>query len=157
MNLGTKLKESGAKSMKEPLYGTYNPSIDSKGRMSFPTKLRDILGAEFYLCIGHDNSYIAVYSPEEFDKYCEKLQTITGEIGTALRRELLAGADKQVPDKQGRIFLAQHLREFAGITDEVTVVGALHKAEIWDTKTYQKVRGTVDPDEKKAALAGMML
>ena len=55
------------------------------------------------------------------------------------------------------IITDMHLREFAGITDEVTVVGALHKAEIWDTKTYQKVRGTVDPDAKKAALAGMML
>ncbi|HBB72807.1 MAG TPA: division/cell wall cluster transcriptional repressor MraZ, partial [Ruminococcus sp.] len=94
--------------MKEPLYGTYNPSIDAKGRMSFPNKLRDILGAEFYLCIGHDSKYIAVYSPDEFENYCEKLRSITGEIGTQLRRELLAGADKQVPDKQGRIFLAQH-------------------------------------------------
>ncbi|HBB71348.1 MAG TPA: division/cell wall cluster transcriptional repressor MraZ, partial [Ruminococcus sp.] len=58
---------------------------------------------------------------------------------------------------QGRIFLAQHLRDFAGITDEVTIVGALHKAEIWDTKTYQEVRGVVDPEAKKAALADLML
>lgn len=125
--------------------------------MSFPTKLREILGAEFYLCVGHDDRYIAVYSPDEFEKYCDKLKSITGEIGTQLRRELLAGTDKQVPDKQGRIFLAQHLREFAGITDNVTVVGALHKAEIWDTAAYKKTRGMVDPDAKRAALADMML
>ncbi|MBR2283611.1 MAG: division/cell wall cluster transcriptional repressor MraZ [Ruminococcus sp.] len=143
--------------MKEPLYGTYNPSIDAKGRMSFPNKLRDILGAEFYLCVGHDDNYIAVYSPDEFEKYCDKLRSITGEIGTQLRRELLAGADKQIPDKQGRIFLAQHLRDFAGITDDVTIVGALHKAEIWNTETYKKSRGTVDPDAKRAALDSMML
>ena len=46
------------------LCGTYYHSIDAKGRMSFPTKLREIIGAEFYLCIGHDDHYIAVYSPE---------------------------------------------------------------------------------------------
>ena len=58
--------ESEEKHMSEPLYGTYNPSIDAKGRMSFPNKLREILGAEFYLCIGHEKNYIAVYSVEEF-------------------------------------------------------------------------------------------
>ena len=143
--------------MKEPLYGTYTPSIDQKGRMSFPNKMREILGAEFYLCVGYEDNYIAVYSPEEFNKYCEKLNSIPGEIGTQLRRELLAGTDKQVPDKQGRIFIAQHLREFAGISDDVTVVGALTKAEIWNTERDQTTRGAIDPAAKKAALAEMVL
>ena len=59
--------------MADLLCGTYYPSIDQKGRMSFPTKLREILGPEFYLCQGHDDAYIAVYSPEAFQEYCESL------------------------------------------------------------------------------------
>jgi len=151
------LAESEARNMKEPLFGTYTPSIDQKGRMSFPNKLREILGAEFYLCVGYENNYIAVYSPEEFNEYCQKLYSIEGEVGTALRRDLLAGTDKQVPDKQGRIFLAQHLRDYAGISDNVTVVGALNKAEIWDTERYLAVKNSIDPEAKKAALAHMVL
>lgn len=143
--------------MNEPLCGTFNPSIDAKGRMSFPNKLRDILGAEFYLCIGHDKNYIAVYSVEEFYKYCGKLNEIPGEIGSEIRRELLAGADKQVPDKQGRIFISQTLRDYAGITGEVTVIGNMNRAEIWDTAVLAESRKSLDPAAKKAALANLVL
>ncbi|MBO5343881.1 MAG: division/cell wall cluster transcriptional repressor MraZ [Ruminococcus sp.] len=143
--------------MTEPLCGTYNPSIDAKGRMSFPTKLRDILGAEFYLCVGHDKNYIAVYSVDEFRQYCDKLNQIKGDIGSEIRRELLAGADKQIPDKQGRIFISQTLREFAEITDEVTVIGNMNRAEIWNPALYSESRKSLDPAAKKAALADLVL
>lgn len=144
--------------MGEPLCGTFNPSIDTKGRMSFPTKLRDILGAEFYLCIGHENNYIAVYSIEEFNNYCNKLNQIEGEIGSEIRRELLSGADKQIPDKQGRIFIAQHLRDHAGITSgEITVIGNMNRAEIWDSTRLAESKKSVDPAAKKAALAHLVL
>lgn len=143
--------------MVEPLCGTFNPSIDAKGRMSFPNKLRDILGAEFYLCIGYDKPYIAVYSVEEFKKYCDKLYEITGEVGSEARRLLVAGAERQVPDKQGRIFIPQFLREYAGITNEVTVIGNLNRAEIWDSAKYDQNRKSVDTAAIKAALANLVL
>lgn len=144
--------------MSEPLCGTYNPSIDAKGRMSFPNKLREILGAEFYLCKGHEKDYIAVYSVEEFNKYCEKLYQIPGEIGSDIRRELLMGADKQVPDKQGRIFISQFLRDNAGITTgELTVIGNMNRAEIWNSEKLAEARKSVDPEARKAALAGIVL
>lgn len=143
--------------MNEPLCGTFNPSIDAKGRMSFPNKLRDILGAEFYLCIGHDKKYIAVYSVEEFNNYCGKLNEIPGEIGSEIRRELLAGADKQIPDKQGRIFISQTLREYAGISGDVTVIGNMNRAEIWNTAMLAESRQSLDPAAKKAALANLVL
>ncbi len=143
--------------MKEPLCGIYNPSIDAKGRMSFPNKLRDLLGTEFYLCIGHDKKYIAVYSSEEFDIYCGKLYQIEGELGSQIRRELLSGADKQIPDKQGRIFIAQHLRDYAGITGEVTVIGNMNRAEIWDSASWEANKSTIDEAAKKAALNKLVL
>ena len=72
--------------MADLLCGTYYPSIDQKGRMSFPTKLREILGPEFYLCQGHDDSYIAVYSLEAFQEYSDKLYSIAGKKGADIRR-----------------------------------------------------------------------
>lgn len=143
--------------MNEPLCGTFFPSIDAKGRMSFPNKLRDLLGAEFYLCKGHDKNYISVYSVENFYKYCDKLNEIPGDIGTELRRDLLMGADKQVPDKQGRIFISQYLRDHAGITGEITVIGNINRAEIWDSAKLEETSKSIDPEAKKAALAGIVL
>ena len=143
--------------MADLLCGTYYPSIDQKGRMSFPTKLREALGTEFYLCQGHDDSYIAVYSPEAFQAYCDTLGSIPGRDGAQVRRKLLAGADKQVPDKQGRIFITQQLRDHAGITDEVVVIGADKRAEIWNKSKWEEVNSGITQDKIKDILAGLII
>ncbi len=125
--------------------------------MSFPNKLRDILGAEFYLCAGHDDSYIAVYSTQEFEIYRSKLYSVPGKIGSDIRRKFLSCADKQIPDKQGRIFIAQHLRDHAGITDDVVVIGAENRAEIWNRATWEKFNSELSQEDINAALAGFVL
>ncbi len=153
----TGLKERGAKLMSGLLCGTYYPSIDAKGRMSFPNKLREILGTEFYLCMSPDDKYIAVYSVEEFQIFCDKLYQITGEIGDCIRRDVLSDAEKQVPDKQGRIFISQNLRKRAGITDDVTVIGNMKKAEIWNSEKLAENRKSIAPEAKKAVLEGLVL
>ena len=143
--------------MSDALYGTYYPSIDAKGRMSFPNKLRDILGPEFYLCAGHDDNYIAVYSPEEFNVYQGKLNTIPGRQGSIIRRKLLACPDKQIPDKQGRIFIASQLREHAKITGDVVVIGAVGHAEIWDKALWESFNNDVSFDDINSALENLVL
>lgn len=143
--------------MADPLCGTFYPSIDQKGRMSFPNKLRDILGSEFFLCAGHDDHYIAVYSPEEFESYREKLLSVTGKAGSNVRRFLLSCSDKQVPDKQGRIFIAQQLRDYAGINGEVVVIGAGNRAEIWNKATWDEFSSNMSLDDINAALADLSL
>ena len=125
--------------------------------MSFPTKLREILGPEFYLCQGHDDSYIAVYSLEAFQEYSDKLYSIAGKKGADIRRVLLAGADKQVPDKQGRIFITQQLRDHAGITDEVVVIGANTRAEIWNKSKWEEFNSSITQDEINDALADLVI
>ncbi|MBP3309228.1 MAG: division/cell wall cluster transcriptional repressor MraZ [Ruminococcus sp.] len=143
--------------MTDPLCGTYYPSIDQKGRMSFPNKLREILGTEFYLCTGHDDRYIAVYSTEEFQAYRSKLFSVAGKIGSDIRRKLLSCADKQIPDKQGRIFITQQLRDYAGITDDVVVIGSENRAEIWNRATWEEVSSNISIEDINAALSDLVL
>ena len=125
--------------------------------MSFPNKLREILGVEFYLCAGYDDKYIAVYSTEEFEKYRQKLETIPGKTGSEIRRRFLACADKQVPDKQGRIFITQQLRTYAGISDEVVVIGSENRAEIWDKSTWESFSSNITFDDINAALSDLSI
>jgi MraZ protein len=125
--------------------------------MSFPNKLREILGPEFFLCAGHDDHYIAVYSPEEFQKYREKLSSVTGKAGSNVRRYLLSFTDKQVPDKQGRIFITQQLRTYAGISDEVVVIGSENRAEIWDKSTWESFSSNITFDDINAALSDLSI
>lgn len=157
MNKSTEKSEGEVKVMREPLCGTFNPGIDAKGRMSFPSKLRDILGPEFYLCLSHRGNYIAVFSKEEFDIYCGKLNDLPGAAGEQIKREVLSGADKQTPDKQGRIFISQNLRDRAGIKDEVTVIGNLTRAEIWASDKLEASSSQVDAAAREALLADISL
>ncbi len=143
--------------MADPLCGTFTPSIDQKGRMSFPNKLRDIIGTEMYLCPGHDNHFIAVYSAEEFQSYRSKLYTVPGKIGSDIRRKLLSAADKQIPDKQGRIFITQQLRDYAGITDDVVVIGSENRAEIWNRASWEKYIESITVEDISAALSELVL
>jgi len=143
--------------MAEPLYGTYYPSIDTKGRMAFPNKLRDILGPEFYLVPGHGAKFISVYSPEEYAKFEAKLNAVTGPAGDAARRKYIAATDKQVPDKQGRIFIKENLKAHAEISDEVVVIGASYKAEIWSKANWDEFNSSVSQAEIDAALDGLVL
>lgn len=143
--------------MAEPLYGTYYPSIDSKGRMAFPNKLREILGPEFYLVPGKGGKYLSVYSPEEYAKFEEKLSSIPGATGEAARRIYIAAADKQTADKQGRIFIKDNLKAHAEITDEVVVIGASYKAEIWSRAKWEEFNSSISLADIDAALGDMVL
>lgn len=125
--------------------------------MAFPNKLRDILGPEFYLVPGKGGKYLSVYSPEEYGKFEEKLNTITGAVGEAARRIYLAAADKQTPDKQGRIFIKDSLRLYAEISDEVVVIGASYKAEIWSKANWEEFNSSISQADIDAALADLVL
>lgn len=143
--------------MSGALYGTYYPSIDDKGRLSFPKELRDILGPEFYLCAGYEDHYISVYSPEEFDNYQRKLSSIPGRLGSAIRRKLLSLTDKQIPDKQGRISIKDPLRKHALIEKDIIIVGSVTHAEIWDKATWEKSDGDLSFDQIAEALADSVI
>lgn len=143
--------------MAEPLYGTYYPSIDNKGRMAFPNKLRDILGPEFYLVPGKGGKYISVYSPEEYGNFEATLKKIPGNLGESARRFYIPATDKQVPDKQGRIFIKDHLIKYAQITDEVVVIGASYKAEIWSRANWDEFNKNVSQEDIDAALSDLVL
>lgn len=143
--------------MTEPLYGTYYPSIDSKGRMAFPNKLREIIGPSFYIVPGRGGKFLSVYSPEEYEKFKEKLNTIPDVKGDIARRYYIGASDKQICDKQGRIFIKDNLRQFAEITDEVVVVGVSYKAEIWSKANWDEFNAGVLLADIDAALADLVL
>ena len=58
------------------LIGTYYHVIDAKGRMNFPTKLRELLGSSFYVTKGLDAHCLAVYPAEEWERLSQKVAAI---------------------------------------------------------------------------------
>ena len=124
------------------LIGEYRHSLDPKGRVNFPAKLREDLGDSFIICRGLDNC-LYVYRMSEWDKLVEKTSALPSSKARTIQRFFFASAVCCEPDKQGRVLSPQTLRDYAGLTGEIAVIGVSTRAEIWDSARW---------DEANAAL-----
>ena len=133
--------------------GTYEHTIDGKGRMAFPNKLRECLGLSFIVTIGLDGC-LYVYSNEEWDIFTDKIKTLTGEKAKAAKLFII-NATAVEADKQGRILIPQKLRDFAGLDHDVTVLGVINRAEIWDTAKIDKISDNITNEMLTEAMADL--
>lgn len=126
----------------------YNHSIDAKGRIIVPSKFREPLGEEFVVTRGLDNC-LFVFPDDEWKNFEEKLKSLPMSNKDARRftRFFLAGAVTVELDKQGRILLPLSLREFAGLTKDVVIVGVGNRVEIWDKSRWESSTSYDDIDE----------
>lgn len=83
--------------------GTYEHSIDAKGRLFIPAKLREELGVTFYLAMGVDEC-LAIYPQETWNRFTEKFASLPMSQSAAMR-PLFANASKCELDSQGRIVI----------------------------------------------------
>ncbi len=97
------------------LMGTYYHNIDVKGRLNFPTKLRECLGVTFYVTKGLDQPCLTVYSEMEWERLAAKVAAIPEAKSGQIKRWLFSGAAAVTPDKQGRVLIPQDLRMFASL------------------------------------------
>lgn len=136
------------------LNGTFYQSMDVKGRMSFPTKLREIIGEKFVITKGLSEC-LFVYSLENFEKLAERLQQLPLAKGLTVQRFFLASASDVEADKQGRILVPQPLREFAQLEKDIVVAGVSDRAEIWSRSKWEEFNSSIGEDAVMAALEGL--
>lgn len=119
------------------LLSTYEHSLDAKSRMIMPSKLREQIGETCVVTKGFDGC-LTIYSADEWEKFEKKLAALPQNNPKArkLIRTFGAGAVDIEIDKQGRLLLPAHLREYAGVTKDIVIVGALNKIEVWDKERW---------------------
>jgi MraZ protein len=78
---------------------------------------------------------------EEFERVAANAreQAARGPRERQAARALFSGAIEFVPDKQGRVAVPQHLREFAGLTRDVIVAGMYSRIEVWDAGRFREL------------------
>ena len=123
----------------------YNHTVDTKGRLIIPSKFREILGDEFVVTKGMDGC-LFVYANDDWKVFEQKLTSlpITNKDARKFARFFLAGAAPVEVDKQGRILLPAHLREFAELDKDVVLVGVGSRIEIWNKDKWEE--NNVDDD-----------
>ena len=132
------------------LTGQYQHSIDAKGRVFIPAKLREELGDTFYVTMGMD-SCLSVYSDASWAKFTEKFESLP-YTKTKAMRPLFANAAKCEPDSQGRILLPQKLRAYAGLDKDVVIIGVSNRAEIWNAERWAALEAEELNPENLAAV-----
>ena len=119
--------------------GEYQHSLDAKGRIILPSKFRGLLADGCVLTRGLDKC-LAVYPPQEWESVSVRLRE-SSQSNRQVRdflRIWYASAVEEEPDKQGRITVPEHLREYAGLEREVTVAGVHDHLEIWDRTKWRQ-------------------
>lgn len=118
--------------------GEYRHSIDMKGRLTVPVKMRESLGDAFVVTKGLDGC-LFVFDTDGWDAFEEKLLAlpINNPDARQLSRFFLAGAVDAEIDKQGRILIPASLLNYADIKKEAVVAGVGNRAEIWSSDRWE--------------------
>ena len=134
------------------LTGEYQHNMDLKGRVTVPSKFREDLGDKFYVCRGLDGC-LFLLSEAQWEELVKKVSAIPLAQGKGIQRYFFSGAAEVEPDKQGRILIPQNLRDHAGLSKDVTMIGAAVRAEIWDTARWTAYNDSQTNEAIEAAMA----
>jgi MraZ protein len=133
------------------LIGQFCHSLDTKGRLIIPGKLRDDLGQSFVITRGLDNS-LFLYPMEEWLRLKAEIDKLPLSTGRNLQRFFFSNAEEVEPDGQGRILIPAHLREYAKLSKEAVVIGASIRVEIYDKTVWEKQNSSLTNESIIAAM-----
>lgn len=121
--------------------GQFLHSIDSKGRLSLPARLRKNVAEDadnsFVMTLGIDKC-IEIYPKDQWKLIEEKLLKLNffDQREARFIRMMLQNAQEDTMDAQSRILIPQSLLDYAGIKNEVLILGVLKKMELWNNEIY---------------------
>ncbi len=136
---------AAGKERKRRFIGSFNHSLDSKGRLVIPQSFREKLGEQFCIAPSYDFQSIAVYPTEMWEQRNEAYEKL-GKLNPALNRYLeqfyALSYDEQTCDGQGRVLLPSNIRqkilgdhrdvEITGANDHVRIVAETVSDATWD-------------------------
>jgi MraZ protein len=119
-------------------------NLDSKGRLTIPTRYRQSLlddcQGQLVCTIDTSQNCLLLYPLPEWEEIELKLSKLssTNPQERRLQRLLLGYAMEGEMDKSGRILIAPTLRQHAALDKQIMLVGQLNKFEIWDANVWQQ-------------------
>lgn len=135
--------------------GRFEHGIDSKGRLSIPSRFREILTTNYdeRLIITNFDGCLWAYPAAEWQKVEDKVASLPqmrDEV-KAFQRVFISAAVECPVDKSGRILIPPTLREYAGIAKDVVLVGMTNRIEIWSRERWLR---EFDESQKRLEIMG---
>lgn len=117
-------------------------SVDGKGRVAIPAKMRAVLNPEakgtFTVTRGFEKC-VFLYAQDHWETLEEQLSQLNTFKSDARHfvRMVMMWAEEVSLDAQGRIGVPKQLLEFAGVGDRALIIGSLNHIEIWDPQAFE--------------------
>ena len=133
--------------------GTFEHSLDDKGRVVLPSTFRVQMNDKGYL--SQWDKCLGLWTEDDFADVARRLQEKVrdGLAPQEAIRAFSANAHEVRPDTQGRITIPQRLREFAHLERDAVVIGAIDRIEIWDAGRWGDQSGLADDSLIQAVTA----
>jgi MraZ protein len=143
------------------LSGIIEKRIDPKGRISIPKRLRDQLvgdGEEEVTLLKLDNC-LQLYPRRMWSKIQDKIEQLSpfDQQTRQLQRFWGMRTDEILIDIEGRLTLTRDQKQYAGILEDVVIVGAMNKVEIWSLERHRALTGNAPDVETMANEIAMKL
>ena len=140
-------------------FGEYSHSLDSKKRLTIPSRFRDELRDGAYVMEGLDGN-LNVFTPAVFEKILENISalSLTDDNVRDIRRKFFGRSGYLEIDNAGRILIPDFLRQTAGIESEAVLTGAGSYFEIWSPESWQQCLSRLqNPEANKARFAALKI
>lgn len=141
----------------ELVTGEFRNTLDDKGRISLPAKLRSGLSSNMLVVTQGTDKCLWLFTPERWKSLSDQIFSSTSlfhQQARIIQRRIIAPAQEVEIDKAGRIAVPQSLREYAALNKECVVLGITNRLEIWDADSY---KAWLDDTEAEFAAASEAL
>jgi len=129
--------------------GSFDHSLDGKGRVIIPASFREALGEDFTITINPNKTAVAIYPKAMWDQQLERLAQINpmDRIGLQYERYVMSVSfSGNSMDAQGRVLIPIKLRNKIGLQRDIVFVGLNSYIEIWDAEVYANMEAQTEAD-----------
>lgn len=135
-------------------FGSYEHSLDDKGRLVIPSKMREEAGDKIFIMKGFDGC-LSIFKEESFERLVKEFESLPYNKKSTrdyLRLQFSSVCELSF-DKSGRVQIPAQLLAKYQIGKEVVVIGAGDRIEVWDKKAFAKYEAEAEASFEETAEA----
>lgn len=125
--------------------GSAAARLEPTGRLAIPAAYRGAFSGQARMR-AFRTDYLILWTARAFDLVADEMASEGGLIDPQVRKNLYRFTQSVPVDRQGRLVIPPELRERAGLTDQVVVVGSIEALEIYSAEAFARLSAKDDAD-----------
>ena len=124
----------------ELLTGVFKNTLDEKGRISIPSRIRERLAGNLLILTKGIEQCVWLLPPDQWERVSAAFlstPSLSLKKSNLIHHRFIVPAQEMEIDRVGRIAVPQSLRDFAGLSRDCVILGKGKSIEIWDADRYQ--------------------